>query len=86
MPNRYEFVFAPKHGSWLDMIEGFFNKMTHQMLRGIHVKSKENLVDCIYEYFIEVNKVPVIQHWAYKMDEIVDEIDSNGKAQIGIDT
>ena len=28
---RFEFVFTPKHGSWLNMIEGFFGKMTKQM-------------------------------------------------------
>lgn len=31
-PGRFEFVFTPKHGSWLNMIESFFGKMTHQML------------------------------------------------------
>lgn len=25
---RFEFVFTPKHGSWLDLIESFFSKMT----------------------------------------------------------
>ena len=25
---RFEFVFTPKHGSWLNMVEGFFSKMT----------------------------------------------------------
>lgn len=35
VPNRFEFVFTPKHGSWLNMVEGFFSKMTKQMLRGI---------------------------------------------------
>ncbi|GAC44175.1 IS630 family transposase [Paenibacillus popilliae] len=27
-PNRFEFVFTPKHGSWLNGIESFFAKMT----------------------------------------------------------
>ena len=40
---RFEFVFTPKHGSWLNMIEGFFSKMTRQMLRGIRVKTKEEM-------------------------------------------
>ena len=38
VPGRFEFVFTPKHGSWLNMVEGFFSKMTRQMLRGIRVK------------------------------------------------
>ena len=41
---RFEFVFTPKHGSWLNMIESFFGKMTKQMLRGIRVKTKHELI------------------------------------------
>ena len=47
VPNRFEFVFTPKHGSWLNMVEGFFSKMTKQMLRGIRVNSKEELAERI---------------------------------------
>lgn len=48
VPERFEFVFALKHGSWLNMVEGFFSKMTRQMLHGIRVKTKEELVSRIY--------------------------------------
>ena len=41
IPGRFEFVFTPKHGSWLNMIEGFFSKMTKQMLGGIRVETKK---------------------------------------------
>ena len=67
---RFSFVFTPKHGSWLNMIESFFSKMTKQMLRGIRVDSKEELEARIYQYFTEINEEPVIYHWKYKMDEI----------------
>lgn len=67
---RFKFVFTPKHGSWLNMIESFFSKMTKQMLRGIRVESKQELKDRIYKYFDEVNREPVIYHWKYKMNEI----------------
>lgn len=70
IPDRFEFVFTPKHGSWLNMIESFFSKMTKQMLRGIRVKSKEELSQRIYKYFDEINEEPVVYHWTYKMDEI----------------
>ena len=71
MPDgRFEFVFTPKHGSWLNMIESFFSKMTKQMLKGIRVKSKEELIERIYKYFEEINAEPVVYHWKYKMDEI----------------
>ena len=67
---RFKFVFTPKHGSWLNMIESFFSKMTRQMLRGIRVNSKQELANRIYKYFDEVNHEPVVYHWKYKMDEI----------------
>jgi len=69
LPNRFEFVFTPKHGSWLNMIEGFFSKMTRQMLRGIRVASKEELTDRIYKYFDEINEVPVVFRWKWKMKD-----------------
>lgn len=70
---RYVFVFTPKHASWLNLIECFFSKMTKQMLKGIRVKSKQELADRIYQYFDEINKEPVVFHWKYKLDEISEE-------------
>mgnify|MGYP002508064857 FL=1 len=70
VPGRFEFVFTPKHGSWLNMVEGFFSKMTKQMLRGIRVKSKEELKERIYLYFDEINEEPVVFHWKYNIDDI----------------
>ena len=70
VPGRFEFVFTPKHGSWLNMVEGFFSKMTKQMLRGIRVKSKEELKERIYLYFAEINEEPVVFHWKYNLDDI----------------
>jgi len=69
LPGRFEFVFTPKHGSWLNMIESFFSKMTRQMLRGIRVSSKEELTKRIYRYFDEVNEDPVVFRWTYKMKD-----------------
>ncbi len=70
VPGRFEFVFTPKHGSWLNMVEGFFCKMTRQMLRGIRVKSKEELTNRIYRYFAEINEEPIVFHWKYNLDDI----------------
>lgn len=70
IPGRFEFVFTPTHGSWLNMVEGFFSKMTRQMLTGIRVDSKEDLAQRMYKYFEEVNAVPVPYKWKYKMDTI----------------
>ena len=67
---RFVFVFTPTHGSWLNLIEGFFSKMTKQMLKGIRVNSKEELANRKYLYFNQVNRELVVYYWTYKMDEI----------------
>jgi len=69
-PQRFEFVFTPKHGSWLNIIETMFSKMARSMLRGIRVASKQELIDRIHLYFMDINADPVIFRWKYKMDQI----------------
>jgi transposase len=69
-PQRFQFVFIPKHGSWLNLVENLFSKMTRTMLREIRVSTKQELIDRIHLYFREVNATPVIFRWKYKMDEI----------------
>ena len=70
VPDRFEFVFTPKHGSWLNMIEMFFSKITRSFLRHIRVDSKEELIERIYKGIAEINQEPVVFRWKYKMDEI----------------
>ncbi|MBM9538565.1 IS630 family transposase [Desulfobulbus alkaliphilus] len=69
-PNRFHFVFTPKHGSWLNLIESFFSKIARSFLRHIRVDSKQELVDRIYQGIEEINKDPVVFRWRYKMEEI----------------
>lgn len=66
---RFEFVFTPKHGSWLNMIEMFFSKITRGFLRHIRVDSKQELIDRIYQGIEEINQEPVVFRWKYKMDQ-----------------
>ena len=70
VPGRFEFVFTPKHASWLNLIEGFFSKMTKQMLKGIRVGTKDELVTRIYKYFEEINAEPVVYKWSWHLDDI----------------
>jgi transposase len=70
-PQRFEFVFTPKHGSWLNIVESLFSKMARSMLRGIRVASKQELVDRIHLYFAQINADPVIFRWKYGMDETI---------------
>lgn len=69
-PERFEFVFTPKHGSWLNMIEMFFSKIARGFLRHIRVNTKEELIQRIYKGIEEINQDPVVFRWKYKMDEI----------------
>jgi transposase len=69
-PQRFQFVFVPKHGSWLNLVENMFSKMARSMLREIRVQSKQELIQRIQLYFQEVNAAPVIFRWRYKMDEV----------------
>ena len=69
VPQRFVFVFTPTHGSWLNLVENLFSKMTRSMLRGIRVASKQELIDRIHQYFEEVNADPVVFRWKYEMDE-----------------
>ena len=80
VPGRFEFVFTPTHGSWLNMVEGFFSKMTKQMLNGIRVSGKDELESRIYKYFEEINEVPVPYHWSYSLDDI--ELEKEDISQI----
>lgn len=71
VPQRFQFVFTPTHGSWLNLIENQFSKMTRTMLRGIRVASKQELIDRIHRYYEEINSAPVVFQWKYKMDESI---------------
>jgi transposase len=66
---RFSFVFTPKHGSWLNLIEGFFSKMARSMLRHIRVESKHELKQRILAYHDDLNRDPVVHTWAYRIGE-----------------
>ena len=65
---RFSFVFTPKHGSWLNLVEGFFSKMARSVLRSIRVASKEELKARILAYLDNLNRAPVVHTWSYKLD------------------
>lgn len=70
LPNRFEFTFTPKHGSWLNLIESFFAKMAKTLLRGIRVASADELRARIELYLKEVNETPVVFRWKYKLETL----------------
>ena len=66
---RFEFTFTPKHGSWLNLVEGFFSKLARSVLRHIRVASKQELKDRIMAAMDEFNRYPVVHTWSYKLDQ-----------------
>ena len=66
---RFEFTFTPKHGSWLNLIEGFFSKFARSVLRHIRVSSKQELRQRIMAGIDDLNNHPVIHTWSYKLAE-----------------
>jgi transposase len=65
---RFEFTFTPKHGSWLNLVEGFFSKLARSVLRHIRVTSKQELKDRIMAAMDHFNQDPVAHTWSYKLD------------------
>ena len=68
-PGRFEFTFTPKHGSWLNLIEGFFSKLARSVLRHIRVASKQELKERIVAAMNYFNESPMVHTWSYKLDK-----------------
>jgi transposase len=66
---RFDLTFIPKHGSWLNLIEGFFSKFARSVLRHIRVTSKHELKARIMAGIDDANRHPVIHTWSYKLAE-----------------
>lgn len=62
-PGRFEYVHTPKHGSWLNLIECAFSKMTRTFLRHIRVNSIDELKARILKGIDEINASPVVFRW-----------------------
>ena len=62
-PNRFCYVHTPTHGSWLNLVETLFGKMARTFLRGIRVKSWEELKERILRGVAEINAEPVVHRW-----------------------
>ena len=71
VPNRFEFVFTPKHASWLNLVETFFSKVARTVLRGIRVRSKDELKQRLERYIDELNEEPVVFKWTYGIDDAI---------------
>ncbi len=73
-PNRFKYVLTPTHGSWLNIVETLFGKMTRTFLRQIRVGSKKELKERILQGIAEINEMPVVHRWkAFEALETVAE-------------
>jgi transposase len=70
VPNRFDFVFTPKHGSWLNLVESFFAKLAKTLLRGIRGSSKAELRQRIERHLEELNQEPVVMKWTYGLESL----------------
>jgi len=62
-PNRFIYVHTPKHGSWLNLVETLFGKMSRTFLKSIRVNSLTELKDRILKGIDEINQEPVVHQW-----------------------
>ena len=83
LPNRLDRMFTehpvygsrrrfppPKHGSWLNRVEGFFSKMVRSALRSIRVASEDELKTRIVAYLDDLNRQPVVHTWTCQIDTV----------------
>jgi transposase len=68
-PGRFSFTFTPTHGSWLNLIEGFFSKLARSVLRQIRVASKHELKERLMAFIEDLNRQPIPHTWSYKIDK-----------------
>ena len=62
-PGRFVYVHTPKHGSWLNLVETLFGKMSRTFLKHIRVTSKQELKERILLGIKEINEHPVVHRW-----------------------
>jgi transposase len=66
---RFQFTFTPTHGSWLNLIEGFFSKLARSVLRHIRVSSKQELKDRLIAAIDHFNEEPIVHTWTHRLDK-----------------
>ena len=80
-PNRFKYVLTPTHGSWLNIVETLFGKMTRTFLRQIRVGSKKELKERILLGIAEINEMPVVHRWkAFEALEALEAMESAAEA------
>jgi len=63
--DRLEFVFTPKHGSWLNMAEIEFSVLTRQAIKG-RIADRQLLAERVQAWQQKRNKKQVKANWQFK--------------------
>lgn len=79
---RFNFIFTPKHASWLNLVECFFSKLARQALRNLRVRSKEDLVKRIDQWLEATNREQVIFRWKWNLEDIENAFLPKGKTPV----
>ena len=66
---RFIISFLPKHGSWLNAVEGVFSKLSRNFLKNIRVNSRLELENRIYQAIEELNVEPKPPNWKNCIDK-----------------
>ncbi len=66
--NKIEFVFTPKHGSWLDMAESELSVLTRQCIKG-RIENKEILAKKITAWEEKRNRKETKTNWRFTTED-----------------
>jgi transposase len=71
---RFELHFTPTSGSWLNMVEIFFSKLTDKAIRRGIFHSVPDLIDAIQAYLAAHNENPQPVQWTATTDQILEKV------------
>lgn len=66
---RIQFVYTPKHGSWLNVAESELSAMTRQCLKNRRIGTIESLQEEIQAWAIDINESQRGVNWQMKIDD-----------------
>jgi transposase len=72
-PQRFQFVFEPQQGAWLNLVETLFNQLTHSLFDQTGDGHPTEVVYRLHGGFEEVTTLPVVQHWK-ALREAIDNV------------
>jgi transposase len=71
---RFHLHFTPTSSSWVNMVEGFFSKLTNKALRRGAFASVPDLIAAIDAYLAQTNTNPTPFIWTKTADQIVEKV------------